>query len=72
VKAKKQKKKKKVRSPSLKSGAHNQAFSHLSLTTHSRLYIIHDIDVNVVQNHALFREMGAFPEYATENDTGFG
>jgi len=28
--------------------------------------------MNVVQNHTLFWEMGAFPEYATEDDAGFG
>jgi len=31
----------------------SEPLAHLSLTTIRRLYIIHDIDVNIIQNHAL-------------------
>jgi hypothetical protein len=46
--------------------------TYLSLTTIGRLDVIHNVDVDIVQDHAALREAWTFPEDTSEDDTCLG
>ena len=45
-------------------------FTYLGLGAVRRLYVVHDIDVDVIQNDTLLRHARTLPEDAPENDAG--
>jgi hypothetical protein len=44
---------------------------YLGLITIRRLDVVHNIDVDIVQDNASLGHVGAFPENGAEDDTGF-
>jgi hypothetical protein len=45
--------------------------NYLRFVTVRRLDVIHNIDMDVVQDYARLRHIGTFPQNASKDDTGF-
>lgn len=45
--------------------------SYLSFCAVRRFDVVHDIDMNIIQDYTLFRHAGSFPENAAKDHTSF-